>query len=117
MQQTLAGLFLENLFLLGNRVDKDVLPALPARQALIKRRVMLVAAPRKFFNQRFMTFVESFSFPDPAQSFGMMGIAALAVVLGQDIPQAMQLAVLGQQVLTAEMSRMNVPDTHNFIFA
>jgi hypothetical protein len=59
---------------------------------------MFKAASRKLLHQFLVPQIQRFLLANPAQSFRMARITAPAIMLGQNIPQAMQLAMLGQQM-------------------
>lgn len=63
---------------------------------------MFVAAASHFLHQRLVAVVERFEPADPALGLRMLRIAALAFVLGENIPKAMQLAMLTEQMLPAQ---------------
>ena len=63
-------------------------------------------------NYRFVALVERGRFPYPAQGLGMLSIPAHPAVLGKDIPETMEFAMLAQQMLPAELARRQIPDTH-----
>lgn len=41
-----------------------------------------------------------------------MGVTAFTAVLRKNIPQAVELAVLGKKMLPAKMFRVDIPDAH-----
>jgi hypothetical protein len=64
---------------------------------------MAVAAPPHFLNLPFMTPEERGQLSFPPQGLGMMRVAALP--LRQHLPDRVQLAMLAQEVLAAELPR------------
>ncbi len=66
---------------------------------------MLVPASRHFLYQRFVSIIERLKPADPALGLRMLRIAALAFVLGENIPKAVELAVLAEQMLPAQSTR------------
>lgn len=112
MQKTIARFFLQDCFLLANGVYKNFLAARAGRQFFGKRSVMHISAAKKFLNQCFMAQIQRSALPHPAQSFRMPRISAPAFVFSQNIPKAVQFAVLRQQMFSAQMFRMYIPDSH-----
>lgn len=101
MQETVAGFLFQNHFLFAQSVDKRVLTPGTDGEFFIKRSVVFVSATSKFLYKSFVAPVGRLLLPHPAQCFRMFGIPATAFVLGEDIPEPVELAMLGEQVHTA----------------
>lgn len=112
MQQAVAGFGLEDGALLFDGVDEVLLRRISLSEPLIKRGVVRIAAAGEFGDQGLMALVERPLLPHPAQGLGVAAVAALALVLGENIPEAVQLAMFGEQMLAAQVLRVYVPDAH-----
>jgi len=89
MKKALAGFFYQKLFLFLHRIDEYVLPTRARGQPFIERRVVPIPSPDKLLHQCLVSKVQRLLFPYPSKCLGMPGVSARALVLGQDIPQAM----------------------------
>lgn len=112
MQQAVAGFGFEDGALLFDGVDEILLRRIPLGEPLIERGVMRIAAAGEFGDQGLMALVERPLLPHPAQGLGVAAVAALAPMLGENIPEAVQLTMLREQVLTAQVLRVYVPHAH-----
>jgi hypothetical protein len=55
---------------------------------------MSISTPLHLMDQSFVATIERCQLAAPAQGLGVMGIATLAAMNSQNIPEAMQLAML-----------------------
>lgn len=62
-------------------------------------------------HQCLVAVVECRELADPSGRFRMVAISALPE--RQNVPQAVELAMLREEVITAETSRIDVPDSHD----
>lgn len=113
MQQTLAGLLFENHSLFRDGVNKHPLACGADSKFFIKRRMVPVSSASKFFYKLFVSCVERAGLAHPAQCFRMSRVAATGPMPGQNIPQAVKLAMFRKQMLPTQMFRMYVPQAHN----
>ena len=107
-----AALGSQNPDLLRGRVLILFLRSQPRGRRRRQGRAVPVAPARHLRHQRFVPPVQGRQLAPPAPGLGMPGKALLP--LGQNHPQAVQFPVLPQQVLPAELTRLNIPNAHNF---
>jgi hypothetical protein len=74
--------------------------------------MVAIAATGHFRDELFVPHKERFGLADPSQRFRVPGVSTHPAVLGQDVPQTMELAMLAEQMPAAKMSWMEIPNTH-----
>jgi hypothetical protein len=109
IQKTVARLLSKESDLLFQRIDEDVLEIRTGGERGVQRRTMAIAAPLHLEDQFLMPVVESAELAGPAEGLGMQAVAPLAEHM--DVPEAMQLAMFAQQMLPAEQTWIDVPDS------
>lgn len=73
---------------------------------------MSVSTSLHFQNKFLVSSIKRRKFPHPSLSLWMMRIAPLPLVPGQNIPEAVELAMFAEQVLSTELLWRQVPDSH-----
>lgn len=71
---------------------------------------MLVPSPLHLFNKVFVPRVKRRFLAHPAKGLGVLAVSNLAQ--REDIPEAVELAMLPEQVLAAKHTRRKVPYSH-----
>ncbi len=115
VQEAGTGLGLKDGALFAYGVDEILLSRPTLGEALIERCVMRVSSACEFDDQSFVTLIESPLLPHPAQRFRMLRIPTFTLVLGENIPEPVELAMLSEQMLPTQMLWMNVPDAHIYL--
>ena len=87
----------------GDRVDQIGLERVAGCQRFVERAGMPVATALHLGYERLMPEVEGAEFAPPPECFGMPGVAGPAI--GEHRPDSVQLAMLAQQVRSAEAFR------------
>lgn len=77
---------------------------------------MIVSTLLHFLYQYFVPLVERSGLPYPSLSFWVMRISSCAAVFCENIPKTVEFSVFAEQVLTAQILRGYVPDTHTLLF-
>jgi hypothetical protein len=108
-RKTVARLLAEESDLLFQRVDEDILEIRTGGERRIERRIVAIAAPLHLEDQQLMPLEKSAELAGPAQGFGMQAVAPFPEHV--DVPEAVQLAVLAKQMLPAEQTGIDVPDS------
>ncbi len=112
MQQAFTGFVFQNYFLLFESIYEITLAGFAFGKLFIKRSVVIVPASLELFYQRLVTEVQRPRLAYPAQCLRMAGVPAPKIssgsgrpaasfVLGQNIPKAMELAMLAKEMLSA----------------
>lgn len=73
---------------------------------------MCVSASLHFAHERFVSLIEGTRLAYPALRLGMVRVPALAAVFGENIPQAVELAMLAEEMLAAQVLHVNIPHPH-----
>ncbi len=113
IEQTWAGLGAQDLQLLVDRIDQNVLLFGADGECGIESREMLITAARQLRDQRFMTVKQCAQLADPASGFGMLAVSSF--IVNQDVPKAVQLAMLAQQVTAAKQRGIDIPNAHPYM--
>ena len=71
---------------------------------------MSVASPHHLVNEALVSLVECLEFSFPPQRFRMMRVSFLMIC--QDAEDSVEFSMLTKQMITAEFSRRDVPDSH-----
>src|SRR5690606_10205075 len=92
------------------RINEDVLHVGTRGKRRIERRMVTIAAPLHFRHERLVSQIERLQPAFPPARLRMPAVAGQPS--GQNIPQAMQLAMLAEQMAAAQQARIDVPDPH-----
>jgi hypothetical protein len=76
---------------------------------------VLVATSLHLGHQLLVPLEECQRLANPALRLRMVRISARAPMHNQDVPEAMQFSVLTQQMLSTELARGYIPDSHSHI--
>ena len=96
--------------LLCRGIDEGILNPGTLGQSRIERRMMDVAAACHFLDQCVVTCVQCGQFTLPPSGFWVSAVPAFPEC--ENIPEPVQLAMLSEQVLPAENTRLQIPDSH-----
>src|SRR5262245_3560504 len=97
-------------------VHEAVLPGLPRGELRVERGAVVVAALSHLDDEGLMATVQGFQAAFPAPRLRVVGVSARSLPLllaDEDVPQAVQFAVLAEEVLPAQDGWVDVPDAHS----
>lgn len=101
MQEAGTGFGLKDGTLFTDGVDEVLLRRATLGEALIERGVVRIPSASEFGDQSFVALIERLLLPYPTERLGVASIAAPPAMFGQDIPEPVELAMLGEQMHTA----------------